>query len=116
MSNTDCKTLNARNQYWDLKYSAKPDKEKLFQAAEDYIDTLEQENHLLKCRLAKQEVTHWPRIKNLPKNEQKPFRKWLSGQTCPLIDGLAYEEQDAFYPWDYDQWKRHLKGEKVMWD
>jgi len=47
----------------------------------------------------------WPRIKDLPKDEQKEFERFLRGQTCPYIDGLPIEEQDGYYPWDYTRWK-----------
>lgn len=47
----------------------------------------------------------WPRIRNLPVDEQLPFWKWLHHQTRPLVEGLPHEEQDFYYPWDYDTWK-----------
>ena len=47
----------------------------------------------------------WPRIKDLPEEERKPFRKWLGGQTVPVIEGLPMSEQDAYYVWDYERWK-----------
>jgi hypothetical protein len=108
--------VECRNNYWHAKVADKVDEEKRFQIAEDYISALEQENHLLECRLAEHQITHWPRIRELPKDEQKPFRQWLSGQTCPLMSGVPHEEQDAFYPWDYDRWRRHLNGERILWD
>lgn len=45
----------------------------------------------------------WPRIKDLPVEQQEPFNKWLYGQTCPWIEGLPISEQDAYYPWDYER-------------
>ena len=45
----------------------------------------------------------WPRIRDLPEEEREPFRQFLVGQTCPSIDDPI---QDAYYPWDYDNWKR----------
>ena len=45
------------------------------------------------------------RIRDLPTEEQAPFKKWLSGQTCPWIDGLPPEEQDGYYEHDYQRWK-----------
>lgn len=48
----------------------------------------------------------WPRIGDLPKNEQAPFDAWLSGQTRPWIEGEDEKNQDAYYPWDYDRWKQ----------
>ena len=50
----------------------------------------------------------WPRIKDLPQDEQKPFSEWLRGQTCPWIEGLSPQEQDAYYKHDYDRWKAKL--------
>lgn len=49
--------------------------------------------------------SYWPRVSDLPKKEQEPFTQWLSGQTRPWIDGLAEEEQDGYYRWDYERWK-----------
>ena len=47
----------------------------------------------------------WPRIRDLPIHEQVPFWTHLHGQTRPLVQGLPHEEQDFYYPWDYDDWK-----------
>lgn len=90
--------------------------ERLLNLAEEYIKTLEFENHFILCTLEEHRVTHWPRIKDLPEEERAPFRQWLSGQTCPLITNLSYEEQDAYYETDYRYWKASLKGKKVPWD
>lgn len=48
----------------------------------------------------------WPRIRDLPKEEQAPFKKWLEYQTVPEIQGALASEQDAYYQHDYDQWKQ----------
>lgn len=50
----------------------------------------------------------WPRIKDLPNEEQEPFKKWLFGQTCPEIPGVPMEEQDGYYSHDYRAWKAGL--------
>jgi len=50
----------------------------------------------------------WPRIRDLPESERKPFLKWLCGQTCPLVEGIPMKDQDFYYPWDYDRWKAGL--------
>lgn len=110
------KEISPRDKYWELKWSRKTSVEDLYKAAEEYIQFLEAENHKQACDLVSHTLTHWPRIKDLPKKERVPFRKWLRGQTVPLITSLPYDEQDAYYPWDYDQWKRTLKGEAVIWD
>lgn len=48
----------------------------------------------------------WPRVRDLPKSERKPFTRWLAGQGRPWLDGLALQEQDGYFPWDYERWKR----------
>jgi hypothetical protein len=50
----------------------------------------------------------WPRIRNLPTEEQKPFLEWLYGQTRPVIENVPANEQDAYYPEDYERWKTGL--------
>lgn len=56
-------------------------------------------------------MNKWPRIKDLPQEEQAKFREFLVGQTCPLIEELPLgaEQQDAYYPWDYENFKRKQK-------
>lgn len=46
-----------------------------------------------------------PRIRDLPEVEQDAFRRALIGQTCPTLEGVPDEEQDAYYQSDYDDWK-----------
>jgi 3',5'-cyclic AMP phosphodiesterase CpdA len=50
-------------------------------------------------------VRMWPRVRDLPEEERKPFTKRLRGQTRPMIEGISMDDQDAFYPWDYQDWK-----------
>lgn len=50
----------------------------------------------------------WPRIRDLPEAERKPFEQWLSGQTRPWIIGLPDSEQDGYFEWDYKHWKAGL--------
>lgn len=52
----------------------------------------------------------WPRIRELPDAEREPFSKFLTGQTLPLMEGVPMSEQDAYYPWDYENWKRNPKN------
>jgi hypothetical protein len=52
----------------------------------------------------------WPRIRDLPPEEQEPFSKWLFGQTMPLDTDYPMSEQDFYYPWDYENWKRHPRN------
>jgi hypothetical protein len=47
-----------------------------------------------------------PRIRDLPKEERESFSEFLWGQTRPLINGIPDDEQDGYYPSDYDNWKR----------
>jgi len=54
---------------------------------------------------------NFPRLRDLPVDEQQPFGKWLFGQTCPVLEGLPDSEQDAYYPDDYDRWK-HIRSAK----
>jgi ankyrin repeat protein len=53
-------------------------------------------------------LTSPPRIRNLPKEEQEPFKKWLFGATRPCIDGIPREEQDGYFHDDYERWKLGL--------
>lgn len=41
------------------------------------------------------------RISEIPEGERAAFDRWMSGQTCPLIE----EAPDAVYEWDYRKWK-----------
>lgn len=86
----------ARKAYYDKKTPKTTD---------EFLSAIDTVNHSLRCRMAAIEITHWPRIKDLPVAERKPFRKWLTGQTVPMIVGLPYKEQDAYYQSDYDTWK-----------
>ncbi len=54
------------------------------------------------------EARDWPRIRDLPEVERQPFLDFLVGQTIPTIieEGVPAGTQDAYYPWDYDNWKR----------
>lgn len=47
----------------------------------------------------------WPRLRDLPKDEQAPFFRWLGGQTRPWLDGVPVDEQDGYYQHDYKNWK-----------
>ena len=53
-------------------------------------------------------TNEWPRIRDLPEEERKPFYDWLYGQTRPLMDNVPMDEQDAYYSWDYERWKAGL--------
>lgn len=53
----------------------------------------------------------FPRIKDLPEHEQEPFEYWLHGLTMPWNDDLPLDEQDGYYPWDYDRWKKKIAGD-----
>lgn len=55
------------------------------------------------------EDQNWPRVSQLPKSEQRAFERWLDGQTRPVIGGVLDDEQDGYFPWDYDRWKGQQK-------
>jgi hypothetical protein len=50
----------------------------------------------------------YPRIRDLPESERKPFEDWLLGQTVPFIQDTAIMEQDGYYPSHYARWKAGL--------
>ena len=50
-------------------------------------------------------VMEWPRTRDLPIGEREDFEMWLSGQSRPLIDA-DIDDQDAYFPWDYERWRR----------
>lgn len=52
------------------------------------------------------EECKWPRISDLHEDERVPFALWLCGQIVPWLEGEPVESQDAFYPWDYERWKK----------
>ena len=53
------------------------------------------------------------KISELEKKFQEPFRKWMYGQTRPIIEGI----DDAVYCWDYDRWLDWLlTGKEPIWD
>ena len=49
-------------------------------------------------------VHKYNRIKDLPAKEQKPFREYLMGKTCPKIPNVPNHEQDAYYMQNYLDW------------
>lgn len=49
-------------------------------------------------------------IDEVPDKQQKPFRKWLYGQTCPLIE--SQPKKSAAYYHDYKRWLAHFKKEE----
>lgn len=48
--------------------------------------------------------------------EKQALEKWMEYQTRPLIEGIALDEQDAIYSWDYERWCEVKAGRKVPWD
>lgn len=69
-------------------------------AAQRIVQNILEENHI---------VFKYPRIRNLPVAEKELFRKYLNGQTCPIVEGIPMNEQDFYYPWDYDRFSRNLQ-------
>ena len=57
----------------------------------------------------------YPRVRDLPRDEQDAFKGWLRDQTRPLIDGEPMEEQDAYYEEDYDRWNDYRSGKLMSW-
>lgn len=55
----------------------------------------------------------WPRASRLPEQERPGFERWLNGQTRPWIDGVADDQQDGYFPWDYERWK---SGQRTLVD
>jgi len=51
------------------------------------------------------EQPEYPRMRDLPIEEQGPFARWMKDQTRPVVEGIHMNEQDFFYPWDYERWK-----------
>lgn len=53
----------------------------------------------------------YPRIRDLPPEEQEPFRAFLCGQTRPLIDfpQTPWKDQDYYFSGDYENFKRKPK-------
>lgn len=45
----------------------------------------------------------YPKLSDLPIEEQARFRTWLSGQTLPY--NTKDPEEFHYYPWDYERWK-----------
>jgi hypothetical protein len=46
----------------------------------------------------------WPRIRDLPPEEQAPFRQWLGNAKRPIFDDVAPQDQDGYFPWDWEEW------------
>ena len=55
----------------------------------------------------------WPRVRNLPTEEQEPFYEWLRDKARPVIEGKPPREQDAYYTGDYRDWKRREELEPL---
>lgn len=51
------------------------------------------------------------RLRDLPDRERDLFWEWMYGQTRPFEDGLPDEDQDFFFPHDYDRWRAGLPPE-----
>ena len=54
----------------------------------------------------------FPRVRDLPKEEQEDFNNWLAYQGRPLPIGyekLPSKEWDWYYPQDYVSWVKYGK-------
>lgn len=59
-------------------------------------------------------TTIYPRTRDLNEDIRELFEQFLTGQTRPLIEGVSDEEQDAYYPWDLENFMQ--KKENQFWD
>jgi len=71
--------------------------------------------HKTKSKRAKKGY-EFPRIRELPERERGPFLLWLRGQTCPFEPKVALADQDFYFAWDYDRWRKTRRGVRVLWD
>ena len=61
----------------------------------------------------------FPRVRDLPEEEREPFMRWLMNQTRPILPGVPVREQDGYYQWDHDRWKREgmdTQQRAATWD
>lgn len=58
----------------------------------------------------------WPRVRDLPEAEQQKFELYLEveGIARPLLEGLEMDDQDGFFPEDYEIWK--MENKPLQWD
>ncbi len=49
-------------------------------------------------------------IDELPEEQQAPLRKWLIGQTVPVILQEGENAHDCCYLWDYNKWLTYWKA------
>lgn len=50
----------------------------------------------------------YSKLSDLPLKYRKPFKTFLTGQTCPLVEELE-NPYDAYYPWDFENFKANGK-------
>ena len=58
----------------------------------------------------------WPRLRDLPSQHREAFSKWLQGQTVPLVNKVPADQQDFYYPHDYQRWIRLNNIGWEVWD
>lgn len=46
----------------------------------------------------------WPRIRDLPVDEQAPFTAWLGSAKRPFFDNVTWQDQDGYFPRDWEEW------------
>lgn len=53
----------------------------------------------------------WPRVRDLDETEREAFELYLVVESIarPLLEGLEMDEQDGFFPEDYEVWKMENK-------
>lgn len=52
-------------------------------------------------------------IDEIPEEVKEKFCKWISGQTCPIVDDT---DRSAAYYEDWLRFQRVITGGKVLWD
>lgn len=56
-------------------------------------------------------------ISELPPEQQSPFKKWLVGQTRPVVEEAGEDKYNCAYIWDYKNWFSHWeKGLEAPWE
>ena len=57
----------------------------------------------------------WPRVRNLPPEEQYPFALWLQANALqrPIIEDEPDRDQDGYYTGDYRDWNRRKELEPL---
>lgn len=52
-------------------------------------------------------------ISELTQEQQASLRKWLEGQTTPVVKEEGEKQYDCCYRWDYDKWFAYYKRGRI---